>query len=237
MFRTILWFIYFGSYLIALIPSMMKVKRLEESGKSAEHDQFTTQIAQNWARSLVKFAGVSVAVSGEEKIPVEGSVLFVSNHQGNFDIPLLLGHIAKPKGFIAKIELKKVPLLRTWMTHLNCVFMDRSDIRQSLKVMKQATDYLKAGYSMVIFPEGTRSKSNTLGEFKAGSLKVALKAGVPIVPITISGSYKIMEQNGIIIKPAHVKITIHDPILTDGLSKEEAIELPEKIKGIIRLGV
>lgn len=234
MFRTILWFIYFGSYLIALIPSMFKVKHLKESGKIAEHDQIATQTAQKWARSLIRFAGVSVTTSGEEKIPVEGAVLFVSNHQGNFDIPLLLGYITKPKGFIAKIELEKVPFIRTWMTHLNCVFMDRSDLRQSLKVMKQATDFLKAGYSMVIFPEGTRSKSNTLGEFKAGSLKIALKAGVPIVPITINGSYKIMEQYGFMIKPGEVKVTIHDPISTIGLSKEQAVELHEKVKEIIK---
>lgn len=233
MFRTILWFIYFGTYLLSIYPALQKVKRLAEMGKTAEHDQLTNQVAQKWARSLVQFAGVTVSVSGEEKIPSEGSVLFVSNHQGNFDIPLLLGYIEKPKGFIAKIELNKLPLIRTWMTHLNCVFMDRSDIRQSLKVMKQAADYLKAGYSMVIFPEGTRSKSRTLGEFKAGSLKLASKAGVPIIPITISGSYKIMEQNGIIIKPADVKITLHDPIPTAGLSKEEAAELPEKVRAII----
>ncbi|AHF07061.1 lysophospholipid acyltransferase family protein [Desulfitobacterium metallireducens] len=237
MFRTILWFIYFGAYLLAIYPKMLKVQRLAEIGNTVEHDELTHQVAQKWARSLVKFAGVTVTVTGQVKVPTEGAVLFVSNHQGNFDIPLLLGYIEKPKGFIAKIELKKVPLIRTWMTHLNCVFMDRSDIRQSLKVMKQAADYLKAGYSMVIFPEGTRSKSDTIGEFKAGSLKLALKAGIPIIPITISGSYKIMEQNGTIIKPADVKITLHDLIPTAGLSKEEAIELPEKIRSIIEQSV
>lgn len=233
MFRTILWFIYFGTYLLGLYPSMLSVKRLADMGKTAEHDQLTTHVAQKWARSLVKFAGVTVEITGKEKVPSNSSVLFVSNHQGNFDIPLLLGYIDKPKGFIAKIELNKVPLIRTWMTHLNCVFMDRSDLRQSLKVLKKAADYLKAGYSMVIFPEGTRSKGQALGEFKAGSLKLALKAGVPIIPITISGSYKIMEQNGFIIKPAHVKLIIHDPITTVGLSKEQATELPQKVRTII----
>lgn len=92
-------------------------------------------------------------------------------------------YIEKPKAFIAKIELLKLPLLRTWMIHLKCVFMDRSDIRQSLKVINQAADHLKEGYSMIIFPEGTRSKNETFGEFKPGSLKLALKAGVPIVPV------------------------------------------------------
>ncbi|MBP1759616.1 MAG: 1-acyl-sn-glycerol-3-phosphate acyltransferase [Firmicutes bacterium] len=233
MVRTILWFIYFWLYLIAIQPKLMRLKRFAEMGKTVEHDQLVNQTGKEWAHSLVKFAGVTVETKGEEKIPSEGAVLFVSNHQGNFDIPILLGYINKPKAFIAKIELQKLPLISTWMTHLKCVFMDRSDIRQSLKVINQAADHLKEGYSMVIFPEGTRSKSQTLGEFKAGSLKLAFKAGVPIVPVTIRGSYKIMEQNGFIIKPAHVEIIISDPIPTIGLTKEQAAELPEKVRGII----
>lgn len=235
--RTFLWFIYFWIYLIAIEPTLIKVNRLAKMGKTTELDQLTAHTAKQWARSLIKFAGVKVVTTGEEKIPSEKSVLFVSNHQGNFDIPLLLGYIDKPKAFIAKIELLKLPLIRTWMTHMKCVFMDRSDIRQSLQVINQAADHLKAGYSMVIFPEGTRSKGKTLGEFKPGSLKLALKAGVPIVPITIRGSYKIMEENGFIIKPAQVEIVISDPIPTAGLTKEQATELPEKVRNIIQEGL
>lgn len=237
MLRTILWFLYFGIYLIAIQPKLLRVKRLAKADKNLEHDQLTNQTAKNWARSLVKFAGVTVITTGEEKIPSEGSVLFVSNHQGNFDIPLLLGYIEKPKAFIAKVELLKFPLIRTWMFHMKCVFMDRSDIRQSLKVINQAAVHLKKGYSMVIFPEGTRSKGENLGEFKPGSLKLAVKAGVPIVPITIRDSYKIMEKNGFKIKPAHVVITIHDPLPTAELTKEQAAELPERVREIIELGL
>ncbi|OLN32746.1 lysophospholipid acyltransferase family protein [Desulfosporosinus metallidurans] len=236
MIRTILWFVYFWLYLIAIEPALLKVNRLTKEGKIAERDQLTAQVAKKWAQSLVRFAGVTVEITGEEKIP-SGPVLFVSNHQGNFDIPILLGYINKPKAFIAKIELLKMPLIRTWMTHMKCVFMDRSDIRQSLKVINQAAEHLKEGYSMVIFPEGTRSKGEFLGEFKPGSLKLGLKAGVPIVPITIRGSYKIMEQNGFIIKPALVEITISDPILTDGLTKDKGTELPEKVRQIIEQGL
>lgn len=233
MLRTIIWFIYFWLYLIAIQPTLLKVNRLAKMGKTTEHDQLTAQTAKKWARSLVKLAGVTIAITGEEKIPAEGPVLFVSNHQGNFDIPILLGYIDKPKAFIAKIELLKFPFIRTWMIHMKCVFMDRSDIRQSLKVINQATDYLKEGYSMVIFPEGSRSQGETLGEFKPGSLKLALKAGVPIVPITIRGSYKILEQNGFMIKPAHVEIAILDSIPTAGLTKEQATELPDRVRKII----
>lgn len=237
MFRTIFWFIYFWIYLIAVQPTLLRVNRLTEMGKTTEHDQLTDKTVKKWARSLVNLAGVTVVTTGEENIPSEGSVLFVSNHQGNFDIPILLGYISKPKAFIAKIELQKLPLIRTWMTHIKCIFMDRSDIRQSLKAINQAAAHLKAGYSMVIFPEGTRSKCETLGEFKPGSLKLALKAGVPIVPITIRGSYKIMEGNNNIIKPAHVEIEIFEPILTAELTKKQAAELPERVRKIIEQGL
>jgi 1-acyl-sn-glycerol-3-phosphate acyltransferase len=205
-------------------------------GQTIELDQIIDQTAKKWARSLVKLAGVSVVTTGEEKIP-SGAVLFVSNHQGNFDIPLLLGYIDKPKAFIAKVELLKFPMIRNWMMHMKCVFMDRSDIRQSLKVINQATEYLKEGYSMAIFPEGTRSKGKAMGEFKPGSMKLAFKAGIPIVPITIRGSYKIMEQNGFMIKPTHVEIAIHDPVLTTGLTKEQAAEIPDRVRDTIAQGL
>lgn len=234
MLRTILWFSYFWLYVIVLQPTLLKVKHLDAIGETTEHDRITAKTARNWALSLLKLAGVTVTVTGQEKIADQNPFLFVSNHQGNFDIPILLGHIDQPKAFIAKIELLKLPMIRTWMKHMKCVFIDRSDVRQSLKVINQAADYLKAGYSMVIFPEGTRSKGGNLGEFKAGSLKLAVKAGVPVVPIAINGSYKIMEQNGFRIKPSHVNITIFDPIPTSGLSKEEAAGLPEKVRGIIQ---
>lgn len=237
MFRTILWFIYFWLYLLAVQPTLIKLNRLTESGKSTEHDLLTNKTVKKWAISLVKLAGVTVVITGKEKIPAEGSVLFVSNHQGNFDIPILLGYIDKPKAFIAKIELLKLPLIPNWMNHLKCIFMDRLDLRQSLKAIDQAASNLKAGYSMVIFPEGTRSKSETLGEFKPGSLKLALKAAVPIVPITIRGSYKIMEKNGFIIKPATVEIVISDPIPTTGLTKEQTKELPTRVWKVIEQGL
>ncbi|AET66291.1 1-acyl-sn-glycerol-3-phosphate acyltransferase [Desulfosporosinus orientis DSM 765] len=237
VFRTFAWFTYFWIYLLAIQPTLLKVNRLAKSGKIDEHDRLTNQTAKKWAHSLVHLAGVTVEIRGEENIPAEGPVLFVSNHQGNFDIPILIGYISKPKAFIAKIELLKIPFIRTWMTHLKCVFMDRSDIRQSLKVINQAAAYLKEGYSMVIFPEGTRSKGDTLGEFKPGSLKLGLKAGVPIIPMAIQGSYKIMENNGFLIKPAHVKITIFEPIPTKGLTKEQAADLPDKVRNIIAEGL
>ncbi len=118
-------------------------------------------------------------------------VLFVSNHQGSFDIPLLLGYIDKPKAFIAKWELRYLPFIGSWMKELGCIFIKRNDFRQTLKAFKGAGEVFKKGQSLVIFPEGTRSRSSKLGEFKRGSLKIALREKVPVVPVTIKGSYKL----------------------------------------------
>lgn len=233
MFRTIIWFIYFWLYLIMLMPKYLKASRLLKEGKIKERDELVNKLVPKWANSLLKLAGAKVTVTGAENIPKERAVLFVGNHQGNFDIPILLGCIDKPKAFIAKVEILKMPIIRTWMKHMNCVFLDREDMRQSLKVMGEAAEHLKNGYSMVVFPEGTRSKGDTLGEFKGAGLRMAIKANVPVVPVTIKGSYKLMEQNGFKIKPAEVEVAISESIETENLTKDEIAVLHERVRSVI----
>jgi len=198
----------------------------------AEKRNLTFKISNGWARNLVRITGSSVDISGLENIPKDGAVLFVSNHQSNFDIPILLGYLPKPIGFVAKIELAKVPLLSTWLKFGDCVFIDRKDIRQSLKAINVASDILKSGHSMVIFPEGTRSKGKELGVFKPGSLKLAQKAGVPIIPITVHNSYEIYEANNNRVKPARVKVTIGKPIDPNdgGEEKSNVVKVYDIIK-------
>jgi 1-acyl-sn-glycerol-3-phosphate acyltransferase len=235
MLRTIIWFIYFWCYLIVILPSLAKVRALHNAGKIEQRDREVDRIVKKWARSLVNLSGSMVVVIGEENIPTRGGVVFISNHQGNFDIPILLGYIEKPKAFIAKKELKKLPLISSWMYYMNCVFIDRGNARAGLKAIQEGIAFLKKGYSQIIFPEGTRSRGDKLGEFKPGSFKLATKAGVPIVPVAIRGSYKIMEANGGLIKPAVVEMFISEPVPTAGLSKEETEQLPEKVRNIINL--
>ena len=231
MFRTIISYIYFGIYIIVSLPGLLYLKILKSLDQTKKFDAFTYRIARHWARSMVWLAGGRIKVVGAENIP-EGPVLFVGNHQGYFDIPVYLGFIDKPKGFVAKIEMLKLPIFRTWMRNLKCVFMDRNDIRQSVQVINEASELLRVGYSITIFPEGTRSKGDNLGEFKAGSIKAAIKAGVPIVPVAIDGSYKLLEQHKH-LHPAIIGLHICPPILTTALTKEELRALPERIHGII----
>jgi 1-acyl-sn-glycerol-3-phosphate acyltransferase len=212
---------------------MYKVNYLAKKGAKEERDRYIHETTSKWALSHVKLSGAKVKIQGEENIPKDIPVVFISNHQGNYDIALFMSYINKPKGYIAKAEMEKIPVMKTWMKYMNCVFMDRSDIRKSAEAIVEGIKILKQGYSLVIFPEGTRSKSNKLGEFKAGSFKLATKPRVPIIPVTLNGTYKLMEGNRNIIKPAEVEIFIHPMIETANLSKEQLDELPNKVREII----
>ncbi|WP_200805876.1 lysophospholipid acyltransferase family protein [Desulfonispora thiosulfatigenes] len=228
--RTLIWFLYFWLFLIFSIPLLFTVRLMEKRNQIYEKDVLVNKIATIWAKSLINLTGSRVKVTGTELIPTDGPVLFVSNHQGNFDIPLLLAAISKPKGFVAKIELKKMPLVNRWMQAINCVFIKRNHPKEALKSINEGIAVLRKGYSLVVFPEGTRSKGKNMNEFKSASLRLATKSGVPIVPITINGSYKIMEQNSGLIRPADVEITISEPINPQDFKSYDANELMHMLK-------
>ena len=232
--RTIYWYISFVCAVIGAIPKLSKAKRLEKQGKLAEKDAYVHQTASKWMYNQIKRTGSTVEVIGKENLPKDQTVVFISNHQGNFDIPLLMAYIDMPFGFIAKIEAKKIPIIRDWMALIHCVFMDRSTLKGSAGAIIEGIKQIKAGHSLVIFPEGHRSKGGQMAEFKAPSFKLATKPGVPIVPLTIQGTYEAMEQNKNRIKPAHMRLIIHPAIPTAGLSKDELAELPHKVQKLIQ---
>ena len=210
-----------------------KLMKLNRQGKIAERDACAHAIARNWAKSGLKMNGSSIHVTGIENVPKTGGVLFVANHQSNFDIPILVGHVPRDKGFIAKLELLKVPSFSRWMKYIGCIFIDRKDARQSLTAINQAAERLKAGHSLVIFPEGTRSADGTVGPFKAGGLKLAMKARVPIVPVTINGSKNIMPKGSSLIKSAKVEVIVSPPVILDELKGMDSGQISELVRSII----
>ncbi len=192
-----------------------------------EYDQLIHIEPQKWASGIMERTKSTVSITGLENLP-EGPALFVSNHEGNFDIPVLLSTIPKPFGFISKKEVKKLPIISMYMEQMNCVFLDRTDRRSALKSITDTVEKLKDGHSILIFPEGTRSKGQGLGEFKSGFMRIAKDAGVPILPIAIHGTSDIMEKNNNKVLPADVKVQILNPIsaeLIGTLDSKEAITL------------
>lgn len=230
MLRTIIWFSYFWIKLVLFMPSYFKAKRI--SDKKAQSD-YADLKARAYMGALLKLAGCKVEVIGEENIPKDRAVLFVCNHQSNFDIPLMITQIKGKKGFIAKVETLKLPIIRDWMKFMNCVFMDRSDIRQQVKSISEGVQILKSGHSMVIFPEGTRSADGRLGEFKPGGMKLATKSGAPIVPVTINRSMDLMKKGTSKITPAKVTIIISPAIEITEEMNRETVALMEDVKGMI----
>lgn len=229
-------FIFFPGIIIDLIITnlyRLKIHSLTKKGDLEKRDAYIHKITTKWAKFVMKLAGAKITVIGEENLPKDQTVLFVANHQSNFDIPLLMSSINVPKGFIAKKELEKWPMISTWMKYIKCIFMDRSNLRKSAEAIVEGTKLLRGGYSMVIFPEGTRSKGGPIGDFKAGSFKLATKSKCPIVPVTIDGTYKLLEANNNWIKSADVRLIIHPPIDVTSLSKEESDALHNTVHSII----
>lgn len=209
--------------------------KLNKAGDIAARDEVVTAVVSKWGRYVVECAQDktgSVTVEGTENIPKDGSVVFIANHQGYMDITLLLGYSGKKMGFIAKKELLKIPVISRWMKLMQCTFLDRKNPKQSIKAMAQAVETVKKGYSLVIFPEGHRSKGGPIQEFKPGSFKLAYRAGVPIVPVTIINSWKLYEEHKK-PRPADVKLIFHKPIETAGLSREQQALIAPEVQKIV----
>lgn len=218
--------------IIAVIPLMLVVKIFKWTGNVAAIDAFAEKISRLWSKTILKLTGSKVIVTGADNIPAGEPVVFISNHQSYFDALIFLAYIPGQKSFIAKAETRKIPIISSWMKYMHCIFMDRSSLKQSFESIKIGIENLKKGYSVVIFPEGTRSHKAEMSEFKHGSFKLATKAGVPIIPVTIKGTYKIWEEKKR-IKPSQVQVIISKPIETSSLTRDEMKELPDKVHGII----
>jgi len=233
MIRTYFWYAAGWTFLILTYPMLWRVKYLDKLGRNEERDHLTFRVTTLISRLLFSLTASTMKIVGMENIPKEGPVLFVSNHQGHMDSVIIHAFIDKPKGFISIVEALDIPILSTWMKYMKCVFVDRNDARQSLASINQAVDYLKQGHSMVVFPEGKLSDGGPSNVFKKGWLKLATKSGVPIVPITIKGSYKIMSENGYNVRSAAVECVISKPILTVSLKKMDEGKFIESLRTII----
>ena len=191
------------------------------------------RMAQGWALSVIKVSGCKVKVSGKENIP-KGSVCFVSNHCGYFDIVLLLAYCDRPFGFVAKKELLLVPFLNIWIFILGGLFIDRSSIRKAVRTINEGVQRIKSGSGMLIFPEGHRSKGRGLLPFHPGSLKLATMAEAPIIPVAIEGSYDVFEKHYRVVS-ASVSLSFLEPITTANLPPEDRKQiLCDKIYAVIK---
>jgi 1-acyl-sn-glycerol-3-phosphate acyltransferase len=233
MARTVFWYTCFWLAQLLSPPFLLAYFLLGLPRRKQAQAKFLDLTTRTWARFLIAIAGGRVEVLGLENLPAGGGILFVANHQGAFDIPLLLGYIPGLKGFVSKKENSRLPIVGTWMKLLHCIFIDRKDLRQSAQAIARGVSDLQAGRSLVVFPEGTRSKSAAMKRFKDGSFKLATRSGAAIVPLTIDGSYRLLEGNRGRITPGKVRLHIHPPIRVQDLNAAGKNTLTETVQAII----
>jgi 1-acyl-sn-glycerol-3-phosphate acyltransferase len=198
-------------------------------------DKSSYVIIKTVFRLILFLSGTKVEYIGRENIPTDRAVLYVGNHRSDFDIPISYVGFVNPTGFVAKLTIKKLRLISVWMKYINCVFIDRDNIKDGLRAIVASVDLIKRGVSVCIFPEGTRNKTEEdMLEFKEGSFKIASKSGCPIVPMSINNSDMVFEKHFPWVKRAHVIVEFGKPVYVDSLSKEEKKTLAPMVEEIIR---
>lgn len=222
----------FGS-LRPIADNAKNIDRYRAEGNTEAEKKEILQAEKTWSTMICKKYGIDIKVTGGENLPPD-PVVYVSNHQGYCDIIAFLAAIpGRSVGFVAKEELFRIPIYGKWIGRVRSVFIPRDSARGSLRAIDEAIKNINEGFSMVIFPEGTRSLGGEMGEFKKGSLRLATKPGVPIVPVTINGSYEAFEAEGR-LRSALIEFHIHEAIETKDLSRSEANDLPAKVEKIVR---
>ncbi|HLX42321.1 MAG TPA: lysophospholipid acyltransferase family protein [Bryobacteraceae bacterium] len=188
-------------------------------------------IARVWGRSLLKIAGVRVTAEGLDKIDPDGAYVFASNHLSYMDTPVVLSTIPAQFRFMAKQGLFQIPFLGTHLTQAGHIPVPREDPRAAVKSMMRAAEAIREHrVSILIFPEGGRSMDGVLQPFKEGAAYIAIKAGVPVVPITLIGTREILAMGSATFRPGPVTLRIGDPIPTQGLTMRDREELTECIR-------
>lgn len=189
----------------------------------------TRILATGWGRLILLVAGVRVRKAGGGKLDPAKPYIFAANHQSQFDILVLSGYLGHPFNWLAKKELFSVPVWGRAMRAAGDIPIDRSHGREALKSLAAAASHIASGTSVVLFPEGTRSPDGTLRSFKSGGMALAIKAGVPVVPVAIGGTHRILPKGKYLARPGPVTVRVGDPVEVSHYAPRQKQELAERI--------
>jgi len=228
-FHLIMWTFLFLSLIpltIVIISQIFRAKKIEI--------YITKFITKIYGKITMFGTGSTVTIFGKENIPKNKNVCYISNHQSNFDIPTILGSVNNEIGFLAKNSLIMFPIVGLWMKFMGCIFIDRSNLKGSIKTIKKELKTIINGRPILVFPEGTRSKSNNIGEFQPGTIRILGKINdIEIIPITVKNTYKAFEEHHGAAS-ANIEIYFHKAIHTNSLQKDDIKDLTKRLKNIIK---
>lgn len=235
--RTLFFFVVFWFHQLLILPLLgYFLIRATRPGDPKVRRQ-VSWVGRTWGRLLCLLGGAHITVTDRADLREDEAVLFVGNHQGDFDIPILIAFCGRDLAFVAKKELAHVPLVSQWMRLQGCVFLDRDDRRKQVAQIRQTVANLESGLSMVIFPEGTRSRGNDMRPFAKGSLNIAERAGARIVPVTLKDTHTLKPKGSFGLPGGRVEIILHPPIDPKHLSKDEKARLHETVRDIVASGL
>ena len=193
---------------------------------------FAHWCARTWSRLILATTGVRVEVAGLERLEPGRTYVFVANHQSIYDIPILFWALPYQLRIIAKASLGRFPFLGWHLRRTGHMLVDRSRPDRR-KIFGWASRLTAEGLSLIVFPEGTRSRDGRVSRFKGGSFYLALQAGLPVVPLSVVGSRHVMLKGRLATYPGHVRLVVHEPIDTTGMEDADARAFGERVRQIV----
>jgi len=218
---------FIGLYVLVMGPIGMLWTQL--SGNTA----WLYRLARLGIRTAGWISGVKVQIKGKEKIHPGKTYVFLSNHQGNFDGPVLFHAIPRDVKALIKKEMMDIPVLSLVMRQAQFVPVERTNPPKARAAIEHGAGMLKQGHSFIAFPEGTRSRDGRLGQFKKGVFIMAINAQVPVIPVTIRKSAEIQPPGVYGIHPGCIEVIFHDPIATSGMNMEDRDNLVQLTRSAI----
>lgn len=186
-----------------------------------------------WAPGLLNGSGARLQVEGLDNIDWSQPHVFVANHQSTIDICALFRALPVPLHFVLKQELARVPLVGWYARAMGMVFIERASARSALGRLQQAASQVRQGHNLCAFPEGTRSREGCVGAFKGGAFKVAIEAGVAVVPVAIEGSGAVLPAAGFRVRPGRIVLRIGAPLPTVGLQPNDRLNLASRARDAV----
>ena len=197
-----------------------------------KHGSIQHWFARSWSWLILKTIFSPVEVIGRENIP-GGPAVYAANHQSAMDIPLLYTNLPMQFRIIAKLELFKYPFMGWHLRRSGQIPIDETDMRSNLRSIQRAVETVKSGMPVVVFPEGGRSPDAVIRDFKPGAFRIATKAGVPIIPMAIVGTFEVLRMNSFVIRPGRLQLVIGQPITAEGYANRELDKLSDRVKAAI----
>lgn len=193
-------------------------------------------VARNWIRWIFVTCGVRVEAAGLEHVAATKTAVYMSNHQSVLDIGAIVETLPVSWRFVAKRELTYVPFFGWALALSDQIVIDRGNRRRSVESLRRAAERVRGGVNVIIFPEGTRSPDGTLQPFKSGGFHLALDAQVPVIPVTISGSFQLTPKRSLQVRSGAIRVVYGEPIPTVGLTARDREALKERVAAAIQAG-